>query len=181
MKGPITSPPVHGGLVQKITVYWLAFRNTPKARAPGSPSGPLEHRASSTATGLPGGGSLKRKLGRGSGQPGGLAAWLAGRLAAGKAAVWSGGRRRDWPGGGRGGSPLGGVGRARLEGPQRMGRPARITRATPRAVVAARSWWAQVLRRGRPLVGKLEVVGAGMRAGQQVTTSVAISVPSSVV
>ena len=111
---------------------------------------------------------------------------LVGWLVASKVVVRSGDRGRNWPGGGRGGSPLEGiaspgVGRTRLEESQRMGRPARITRATPRAVVAARSWWAQVLRRGRPLVGKLEVVGAGMRAGQQVTTSVAISVPSSVV
>ena len=105
MKGPITSPPVHGGLVQKITVYWLAFRNTPKARAPGSPSGPLEHRASSTATGLPGGGSLKRKWGGARGSRGGwLHGWLAGwqpvRQQCGQVAV-----------GGTG--PVGGEGEAR--------------------------------------------------------------------
>ena len=66
---------------------------------------------------------------------------------ASKVVVRSGDRGRYWPGGGRGGSPLEGiaspgVGRTRLEESQRIGRPARITRATPSAVVAARSWWA---------------------------------------
>ena len=47
-----------------------------------------------------------------------------------------------WPGGGRGGSPLEGIaspglGRTRLEESQRIGRQARMTRATPRVVVAA--------------------------------------------
>ena len=70
---------------------------------------------------------------------------LAGWLVARKGVVRSGGRERNWPGGGRGGSPLEGiaspgVGRTRLEESQRIGRPARITRATPSAVVAARSW-----------------------------------------
>ena len=56
---------------------------------------------------------------------------------------------RYWPGGGRGGSPLEGiaspgVGRTRLEESQRIGRHARMTRATPRVVVAARSWWQYV-------------------------------------
>ena len=53
-------------------------------------------------------------------------------------------QRRHWPGGGRGGIQLEGiaspgVGRTRLEESQRMGRQARITRATPRAVVVAMS------------------------------------------
>ena len=73
---------------------------------------------------------------------------LAGWLVASKVVVRSGDRGRNWPGGGRGGSPLEGiaspgVGRTRLEESQRIGRPARITRATPSAVVAARSWWAE--------------------------------------
>ena len=49
---------------------------------------------------------------------------------------------RYWPGGGRGGSRLDGVvspgvSRTRLDESQRIGRQAHITRAAPRAVVAA--------------------------------------------
>ena len=76
---------------------------------------------------------------------------LAGWLVASKVVVRSGDRGRNWPGGGRGGSPLEGiaspgVGRTRLEESQWesqwMGRPARITRATPKGC-----------SRGKKLVG----------------------------
>ena len=74
---------------------------------------------------------------------------LAGWLVASKVVVRSGDRGRNWPGGGRGGSPLEGiaspgVGRTRLEESQRMGRPARITRATGNSKCCSR---------GKKLVG----------------------------
>ena len=63
----------------------------------------------------------------------------------GRVELGSGKRRRYWPGGGRGGIPLEGiaspgVGRTRLEESQRIGRQARITRATPKHFKNPRVW-----------------------------------------